>query len=163
MDQLSNTFDLGLTSEFIDKITKKICDRYYGIFPCDYLEAEFSLLQKKHHFSLIANLSPSTMLGDHFITIIRKREKIFYFDSFGKDCTNLNILNFMKKFELPVYFNSIKIQSVQSNFCGFFCIYTCLKYDDEENEIQEKWFVEENDLLKNDKLCINLIKKYGRK
>jgi hypothetical protein len=158
MDQQSNTFEFGLTSDYIDRISKKLCKNYYGIYPCDYLDSIFSSLKKKTFFSVIVNLSPSTEIGDHFIAIVKRSHKLLYIDSFGKKCFNRQISDFMQKFDIPIFCNTTKIQSELSIFCGFFCIYMCVKYD-EKKEKKEKWFVEEKDLIKNDKLCIDLIKK----
>jgi len=110
---------VGLTNEYVEKLCKKIIKKnFLGVFPSDVLPQT-----KKEFFSVIFNLSRHDERGSHFIAIIKKKNNIIYFDSYGMDCYVDSINQFLHKFNVPISWNKKKIQDDFSNFCGFFCFY----------------------------------------
>ena len=74
--------------------------------------------------SLIFNLQNSNKKGSHWIALSRKNNKIFIFDSFGVAHIPKNIYDIYKKFNIIT--NIYRIQHINSNLCGLFCVLFCL-------------------------------------
>lgn len=146
--------ELGLTNMYIDQVLKKACSNYKGVFSSNNLP--------KRVFDtgcLVCNLSESSQIGSHFITIIIDKDKVSYLDSFGIRCENDEIRYFLRMQNKPIMFNNTMIQSLQSNFCGFFCIMFCIYYGN-------KFIfplVFSNNLNKNDEICMSYISKMVNK
>lgn len=110
---------LGLTNKYLEELTEKFIGKHFlGVFPSDAIPKT-----KKKNFSIIFNLSRHFEAGSHFIAILRKPDKIIYFDSFGEKCKTLTICSFMKKFKIPIIHNKKKIQHDSSSFCGYYCFF----------------------------------------
>lgn len=118
--------EFGLTDLYIDTILNQSCENFKGCYSCDNIPNSIS---KMKNASIIINLSPESHSGTHFVTIILKPKSIFYIDSFGRECQNVKINEFMLKCDRPISFNTICIQDLYSNYCGFFCMMFCLYYD----------------------------------
>ncbi len=110
----------GLTNKYLEELTTKFVGKkhFLGVFPSDAIPET-----KKKKFSIIFNLSKHFEAGSHFVSIIKKSDKIIYFDSYGKKCSNRSIASFMNQFQIPITYNKKKIQHDLSNFCGYFCFY----------------------------------------
>jgi len=109
----------GLTNKYLEDISKKYVGKsFIGVYPVDVIPK-----CKKKSFAVIFNLSKHYEPGSHFIAIVKKQKHIIYFDSFGKKCSNKNLLTFMKKFNTRIYYNKHKIQHDESYFCGYYCFY----------------------------------------
>jgi len=109
----------GITNKDLEILCKKFFDKtFLGVYPSDT-----SLKFKPYYSAVIFNLSAHNEKGTHFIAIIKKLNKIIYFDSFGEKCTNKNILKFIDQYFLPIEYNSTKIQDDTSSLCGYFCFY----------------------------------------
>ena len=60
------------------------------------------------------------MGGSHWTCfIVEINDKSFYFDSFGGTPDNL-LLNQLSE---PILYHNYKIQDINSNFCGSYCLY----------------------------------------
>lgn len=104
----------------LDRWTKKIIGpKFLGVYPCDAYPIKFFLLK---NCSIIFNLSPHYEKGSHFVAVLKKHNSIYYFDSFGKPCSNKDITKFFRKFKGKIYYNSKTIQHENSFLCGFFCL-----------------------------------------
>lgn len=146
---LSDSFEeFGITNIFIDSFLRENCMHFIGVFAPDTLPKTV-----KRKGSLVCNLSDSSMIGSHFITIILQPERVLYIDSFGTKCENNQISLFMKSFRRPIFYNVNMIQDIGSHFCGFFCILFCMYYD--KKRLYALRFYQ--DLKKNDALCVDLI------
>ena len=146
----------GITNGELEKLCKKFLDnKFLGVFPSDVIPKSRKLL-----WSIIFNLSAHDEEGSHFIAIIKRTRKIFYFDSFGRYCTNKNLLKFIKSFGLNIEYNTTKIQDDNSSLCGYYCFYFLHEYS-VKNVSYEKFiskFVHKpNELLKNDTKLMKLI------
>ena len=118
----------GLTNTYVEKLCKKIIKqhKFEGVFPCD-IQPKCKL----NTFSVIFNTGDSNSKGEHFIAIYANSKYLYYFDSFGEQPNDSNIIKFIKeniKNRKFITFNQ-KIQSDQSNFCGFYCIAFLLAKD----------------------------------
>lgn len=112
---------MGLTVEYVEQIGKQIFKKkhFLGCFP-----ANIHPKNKRKIFSLIFNLSKHDEEGTHYIAIFANEKMLMYFDPFGDSCTNKNIKKFIAKHKKNRKFKEVKrkIQSSDSNFCGFFCL-----------------------------------------
>ena len=71
--------------------------------------------------TLIINTMPSNMEGEHWVALVLKKKRCYYFDSFGLSIMNRNILRFLERYRKVTY-SDVCIQSVNSEKCGKFCI-----------------------------------------
>ena len=78
----------------------------------------------KNNKSLIFNLQNSDKKGSHWCSFAKKNNNIFIFDSFGVGYIPKNIYNIYKDFDIIT--NIYRIQHINSNLCGLFCILFCL-------------------------------------
>jgi hypothetical protein len=87
---------------------------FKGVFPSDGLPNSFSLPA-----GFIVNLSPSNAPGSHWISIFINEEKdCEYFDSFGIEPKEVEILRFMHKNSNTVKFINTQLQHLISQKCG---------------------------------------------
>ena len=114
--------NMGLTIAFVERIGFKLFGKkhFLGCFPADI----HPNVKKKKVFSIIFNLSQHNEEGTHYIAIFANEKEIIYFDSYGKKCTNKNILKFIQKEKDNRHFkiSNKQIQDCKSNFCGYFCL-----------------------------------------
>ena len=155
-----------LTNGAIESFLSPINPRFWGVFSIDQLSPLIAKAQHANAFSIIVNLSPSTMKGSHFVTILCKNHhSIYYLDSLA----------------LPPQFHSLiwefiqgchrktlhqlgsPIQSATSSACGYFCIFFVLYFSHLKNPPTSLSFLTFPS-LENDTICKclihNLIKKH---
>ena len=72
----------------------------------------------KNNESTIVNLADSSHIGSHWISKKFIDNKLFYFDSYGIEF----IPDISKKQYNKIIVNIYRIQSIDSNECGKFCI-----------------------------------------
>ena len=95
-------------------------DNYLGTFPLDRLPD----LPNKFPKSIIINTDQSNKPGDHWIAIVLMTEKhAYYFDSFGLGIIDQQIQKFLLPRYSSIIFNSLCIQHILSDKCGYYCIY----------------------------------------
>ena len=85
--------------------------------------------------SLIFNLQNSNEKGSHWISLSRKNNNIFIFDSFGVGHISKNIYDIYKKFNIIT--NIYRIQHINSNLCRLFCVLFCLYNVNSKNKFIE--------------------------
>jgi len=112
----------GITNKDIEFLGKKglKIKNFLGVYPSDVLPN----IKKKNMFACVFNLSEHDQEGTHFVSVVKLKKKIFYFDSFGKVCDNDNINKFMNSLKLKIFSNLMKIQEDSSHYCGLFAIYS---------------------------------------
>ena len=83
--------------------------------------------------SLIFNLENSDKAGSHWSSLHRKNNNIFIFDSFGVGHIPNNLYKIYKNYNIIT--NIYRIQDINSNLCGLFCVLFCLyKVDFQKGE-----------------------------
>ena len=103
----------------------------------------------KNNQSTIINLQDPNKLGSHWVSYKRIGNKIFYFDSYAVPFVNNIIKNQYPnhKFICNIY----RIQSMDSNQCGRFCILIIRSNIKNENDYNNFLLqFEKNNFLKND-------------
>ncbi len=110
---------VGLTNKQLEDLGKKILgNSFLGVYPSDSIPN----INNKFNVSVIFNLSKHTEPGTHYVAILIKKNKIYYFDSYGKKLTNKYIKKNLKPFNLPIFYHNRNIQEKNSIFCGFFAL-----------------------------------------
>ena len=110
--------------------------------------------------AFIINTARQNRPGEHWVGfIINEQRKCFFFDSFGNQILNLDILYSLKRMGIDSYiYNTKEIQSIFSNSCGYFCIAFVLAWKQKiPNNIFLSLFSEYNQ-ESNDILCYEFIK-----
>ena len=74
--------------------------------------------------SLIFNLQNSDQKGSHWVSLSRKNNDIFIFDSFGIGDIPNKLYKIYKNYNIIT--NICRIQNINSNLCGLFCFLFCL-------------------------------------
>ena len=109
--ELFKKISYPLSNIFINNLLKEE-KSYLGTF----LKDEIPLIQNNK--SLIFNLQNSNQAGSHWISLSRKNNNIFIFDSFGIGHIPKNIYEMYKNFNIIT--NIYRIQHIISNLCGLF-------------------------------------------
>ena len=95
------------------------------------------------------NLQNSNQSGSHRISLSRKDNNIFIFDSFGIGHTPKNIYEIYKNFNIIT--NIYRIQHINSNLCGLFFVLFCLyKVNNKNKFIEFLNLLNVNDYIKNE-------------
>ena len=99
--------------------------------------------------SLIFNLQNSNQSGSHWISLSRKDNNIFISDSFGVAHIPKTIYEIYKNFNIIT--NIYRIQDINSNLCGLFCVLFCLyKVNNKNKFIEFLNLFNVNDYMKNE-------------
>ena len=101
----------------------------------------------KNNESSIVNLADSNKTGTHWIAIKFINNKLFYFDSYGIEF----IPDIIKRQYKKIITNIYRIQSIDSNECGKFCImFIKANIQNESNYIKFLLQFHKNNFEKND-------------
>ena len=141
-EELNNLDNYPISNFKIDEILKHD-KNYIGTYSKDNV----SIL--KNNQSTIINLQDSDKSGSHWVSYKKIGNKIFYFDSYAVSfIPDIITKQYPKhKFICNIY----RIQSMDSNQCGRFCILfvkSNIKNENDYNDFLLKF--EKNDFLKND-------------
>ena len=115
------------------------------------------LRSKSQTQAFVINTDRQGSPGSHWVGLIVSDGKCCYFDSFGCENLNLDILNALKNVGIKRYnFNSKQIQSVYSDKCGFYCVAFILSFC---YGISYRKFIDifSDDLAKNDEICLQFL------
>ena len=98
---------------------------FKGTFPSDTL----TISRNNNTQAFVINTANSNSPGEHWTALILDNKKYFFFDSFGLEILNLDILKQIKNHDISTYkYNSKQIQPVNSNNCGYYCIAFIVSY-----------------------------------
>ena len=99
--------DAILRSDFMTK------HLFHGVFPMD-------MLPSKCEGMYVINTDEHDEPGEHWVAVYNNE----YFDSFGLPPQDDRILQFMGH---DVTFNTVQMQQLLTNACGFYCVYYLLE------------------------------------
>ena len=140
--ELFNKKNYPLSNIFINNLLKNE-KSYLGTFSKD----EIYLIENNK--SIIFNLQNSNEKDSHWISLSRKNNNIFTFDSFGIGYIPKNIYDIYKNFNIIT--NIYRIQDINSNPCGLFCVLFCLyKVNSKNKFIEFLNMFNVNDYIKNE-------------
>ena len=146
----------GLRSDYLQQIAQGTIQDFKAVLPCDYFRKR--RIQKNE--SYICNLSNSKSKGSHFVAIRFKDGKVTYYDSYGLKCTNVDILFKLRSLGIEEISYSTKcVQSLSSEFCGFFCI-SMLLFTEQKSLQEYLNMFDVHNLQNNDNICIDIIKEH---
>ena len=131
-------------------------ESFMGCYPKDKLPKRFPKVLPK---TIVVNTGLSSTHGDHWVALRLQKTCCFYFDSFGVDIVDKEIMSFIKRKYQKYTFNNKCIQNYDSENCGKFCI-AFIKMV--KNKKEFKTFVNNFDfynLKNNDKQIENILKK----
>ena len=128
---------------------------FIGVFALDKLPKK----KVNRPVSMIINNEVSGEKGEHWVSLVMLKKQAYYFDSFGLQIIDKQILSFLAKQKITkVIFSTKCIQSITSDKCGLFCI---LFVKTVKNKNQYKKFLNlfsENQLSINDHLVVEYLK-----
>ena len=140
--ELFNKKNYPLSNIFINKLLKDE-NSYLNTFSKD----EIPLIENNK--SILFNLQNSNEKGSHWISLSRKDNNIFIFDSFGIGHIPKIIYNIYKNFNIIT--DIYRIQHINSNLCGLFCVLFCVYNVNSKNKFIEFLnFFNVNDYIKNE-------------
>ncbi len=97
---------------------QKICERNSFVGPCDKLPKNFNLPA-----GFVINLSKNHENGSHWISLfIDKLGNGKYFDSFGLQPMNGDILRFIREHCTTLEINRRQLQQINSKVCGKYAV-----------------------------------------
>lgn len=143
----------GVTNIFIENVLRGRCVDFIGVFSSDQIPN----LSTFRRCTLIVNYDTHFQYGSHFVTILISENNLLYIDSLGLFCFSDLILKAMIATKKRVFYNARPIQDFKSNFCGLFSILFCMLGDEKIKGKPKKLFFSQTDLMKNDKICLDLI------
>ena len=141
-EELNNVNNFPMSNIKIDQILQHD-KNYIGTFSKDNVPI------LKNNQSTIINLQDSNLPGNHWVSYKRIDNKIFYFDSYRVAYIPDIIKNQYPKHKFIC--NMYRIQSIDSNQCGRFCILFVrgnIKNENDYNNFLLQF--EKNNFLKND-------------
>ena len=102
-----------LSNNFINNLLKN-----FKNFEGCYSKDQIPLIENNK--SLIFNLENSDQSGSHWVSLSRKNDDIFIFDSFGIGDIPNKLYKIYKIYNIII--NIYRIQDINSNLCGMFCV-----------------------------------------
>ena len=135
-------------------------EEFFGVQPCDIFLKNAKQKKFSSRSRHIINLSSSNNSGSHWICVMLKGKKAYYFDSYGQKCYDKNILKVFEEMDMELYYNDVKIQHDQSIHCGYFSVARLLC--DEVGICHEKFIklFNQKRLDLNDYIAVFIIKEF---
>ena len=149
----------GLTNEYLDNLCSTILKKFDGVYSCDTFSKNVRKIKEGQKF--ICNLSHSLHPGSHFIAIVKKRGQLIYFDSFGLECYDKNIIQVLIRSCTVYTYSKTTIQDyMKSDFCGFYCAAFLCFIESEKSLASFLSHFDSRNLLENDLKSVQLIEQF---
>ena len=137
-----------LSNIFINNLLKNE-EHFSGVFSKD------KIILLDDNKSLIYNLQTSSKRGSHWCSITRRNNTIYVFNSFGIGEIISEIYKIYKNYYIIT--NIYRIQDINSNLCGMFCVlFSLYKVDSKNKFISFLNLFNSNNFLKNELIYINI-------
>jgi len=107
-----------MNSDEIDRFLRARVRDFDGVFSVDNLPDDPHLL--------VCNTDPYDKPVHHWIAIYIEDGRGKFFDSFGRR-PNIDFVHYMNRHCVLWNFNDRQLQSIISKFCGYYCIYFCVR------------------------------------
>ena len=144
---------MGLRNDYLQDLCDICLKSFESVLPCDY----FYNFPVKSKQKFIVNLSPSNVKSGHFVIICFDDNDVLYFDPYGLKCSNEFILKkIISLGTCEIIYSTKRIQQISSMYCGLICL-ACLIYI-ENKSIEEFLNLFDENLHKNENICLNIIK-----
>ena len=89
-----------------------------NVVPIDFLPAKI----EDFPCSYIFNQDKSSLPGSHWLYLyFKNKEEVIFFDSLGNSPEYYKLDKYLENMKCT--YNSVRVQSKTSNFCGYFCLY----------------------------------------
>lgn len=109
-----------LTNYKILDLAKKLkIPHFHGVFMRDTLSKK---KKPKTRECWILNHGSSHTNGTHWTALAKNYSVVFYFDSFGKLPPPLEVIDYLNKTSVQLYYNAKKYQNYGSVICGHLCL-----------------------------------------
>ena len=103
------------TNEIINSL--KNISSFIGCFACNDIPPI-----KHYPSSFIVNTDRNNQPGTHWVAIYMTKKSCLYFDSFGEEVQENDIMFFLRKYYEKVTYSMVQLQDYNSVTCGQFCI-----------------------------------------
>lgn len=153
----------GITNDFVARYCKKLCnDDFLGVYSADCLPVRFA---RHHRFTTIVNLGEvkgvrGSLPVGHFVTLVGSPGKVRYIDPYGLPVVQRHVKHFLEQTARPVTANTTQIQDFASIACGLYAILFAKYFEEEPAKFKLNFL--KRDLKKNDKLCVEYIRRFLR-
>ena len=158
---LFTNIEKGLSNIFIINTLQKLnLPLFDGVFSNNNIPL---YLLRKNNFLFICNTKPSHEKGEHFLLFYKKRGVLYIYDSLSLPLEILpkSLKIFLNLFSNIQIMTPNPIQSINSNYCGFYCIFFTLFI---HSNPKIKLLPFSPSLINNDKICMKniyiLLKQY---
>ena len=133
-------------------------DGYIGDYPQDALPSLEEIIRPTY---MVVNTDDAGGEGEHWLGIVLKAKSCFYFDSYGLQVINMEIINFLTSLKYKsVYYSSKPVQHINSNMCGYYVASFLHSLNDNISYAKFLNMFDDVNLHKNDRVCIEILKKY---
>lgn len=114
---------LGELSNYdIDDMLKSI-PAYQGCYAADGLPKK-KVAGTSYY---VVNMQDKNKPGNHWMCIIKEKDKIYFIDPFGFPPNNY-ISSWLHSRKLPIYYNDKDLQAFNASSCGYWCCYFIINH-----------------------------------
>jgi len=140
---------LGVTTnENLQDIAVKLKIGIVNIIPKEYINNKDG--------QYIINMDKKTGSGTHWVAYIKKKDIIYYFDSFGIP----PLIEILKLNHTKIYYNEYNIQDIKDNSCGYYCLYFLYWMKKYKNDYKKMLSLFVNNTTNNKEIINRFFNKY---
>lgn len=111
-----------------------ICDFLHIPLVGVFFKDQLPKTKKEGYYIVNLESEPDPGFGSHWVCfyISKKKNRSFYFDSFGVKYAPKLITEYIKEFK--PYYNDDQVQRIEAQYCGWYCIAVCYDHNTHPNE-----------------------------